>query len=286
MPKQTTPILLAALSLLSFDHRCHAASSTPTTAPSSQFWRFEELKRFPAPEATQGVAADNNFFYAIGTRSLGKYNKETGQRVAAWTSPDGSSFKHLNAGIVLNGLLYCAHSNFPNQPPASSVEIWDTNTMQHVATHSFGRFEGSLTWIDRFHDNHWIACFAHYAKEGSQPGNPALTQVVEFDSEWRQVGGWIFPEKLITQFASHSASGGAFGPHGFLFVTGHDAQELYVLSIPDAGPILQWRDTIPITAQGQSFAWDPVQPGIFYSVSRKTHEVIQSRISLISPEKK
>jgi ribose 5-phosphate isomerase B len=41
-----------------------------------------------------------------------------------------------NAGTVRDGSLYCAHSNFPRVPMASSVEIFDTGTMKHVGTHS------------------------------------------------------------------------------------------------------------------------------------------------------
>lgn len=263
---------------------CFAAELPHASEPQTPTWRHEETRRFPDIDAHQGVAVDGQFFYAILTRALGKYRKDTGERVSGWEGPKEGPIKHLNAGIVADGLLYCAHSNYPEQPPVSSVEIWNPKTMKHVNTHSFGRYEGSLTWIDR-RKNNWIACFAHYAKEGSETGNPSLTQVVEFDDQWRRVGGWVFPDKLIKRFAGRSASGGAFGPGGFLFVTGHDAKELYVLSIPEAGSVLKWEETIPISAEGQSFSWDPARPNAFYSISRRTREVIVSRIVPITTGK-
>ncbi|MDB6029569.1 MAG: hypothetical protein JWM68_5792 [Verrucomicrobiales bacterium] len=274
-------IVATCITAWMFGTFCSAAELPHVPEPKPLDWRHEETRRFPAVDAQQGVAVDGQFFYTISTHALGKYRKDTGERVGGWEGPKEGPIKHLNAGVVVDGLLYCAQSNYPEQPPVSSVEIWNPKTMKHVNTHSFGRYEGSLTWITRRNKN-WIACFAHYAKEGSELGNPSLTQVVEFDDHWRRVGGWIFPEKLIKRFAGRSASGGAFGPGGFLFVTGHDAKELYVLSIPDTGSVLNWENTIPISAEGQSFSWDPTQPNAFYSISRRTKEVIASRIVPVS----
>jgi len=269
--------LVGCVSFPAFGPLCLAADAPATGQSAPAAWQHEEVRRFPANDAVQGVVADAQFFYAIASRALGKYRKDTGERVGGWTGPKDGPIKHLNAGVVVDGLLWCAHSNFPEQPPTSSVECWDTATMQHVKSHSFGRHEGSLTWVDR-RGAHWIACFAHYAKTGGETDNPALTQVVEFDDQWRRLSGWVFPGRLIERFAGFSASGGAFGPEGFLFVTGHDAKELYVLSFPGAGSVLKWEDTIRISAEGQSFSWDPARPGYFFSISRKTKEVIAARI--------
>lgn len=236
-------------------------------------WTHEELRRFPAVEANQGVAVDGEFFYAITNWAIGKYRKETGERVAGWDGGKGGPWKHLNAGVVLDGKLYCAHSNFPTLPEQSSVEIWDTKTMQHVETHRFENPPGSLTWIDR-RDGVWVACFAHYKKTS----DPALTRVVKFDAEWKALGSWSFPTKLIARFAGNSSSGGSFGPGGHLFITGHDAPELYVLDFPESGEELVWRDTVAITAAGQAFAWDRKEERVLYSIQRKTREVIVGRV--------
>lgn len=248
--------------------------------PGSGAWRQEELRRFPAKEANQGVAADEQFLYVISNRAIGKYRKDTFERVAGWKDEKGGGLIHMNAGIVREGRLYCAHSNFPGVPMVSSVEIFDTAAMQHVGSHSLGIGEGSLTWII-WRDGHWLACFAQYAVSRGKTGRDnTWTQVVQFDEQWRRVAGWVFPPELIERFASNSSSGGAFGPDGKLFVTGHTASELYVLEFPKAGSVLRWTATIPISADGQAFNWDPAKPEILYSISKRSSEVIVSRIGV------
>lgn len=115
---------------------------------------FEEIVRFAAPEAVQGVAVDERYFYAIANRAIGKYDKKTGQRVKKWEDAAGGPFIHLDSGVVIDRLLYCAHSNSPEIPMASSIEIFDTVTLNHVGSHSFGIFGDSATWINRW-DGYW-----------------------------------------------------------------------------------------------------------------------------------
>lgn len=240
-------------------------------AAGTEDWHHAELRRFPAAEAIQGVAVDAEHFYAITNRAIGKYQKDTGARVAGWEDAPDGHLRHLNAGVVLHGKLYCAHSNFPAQPEQSSVEIWDTTTLKQVASHVFEQAPGSLTWIDR-RDGKWFACFAHYRKTS----DPALTKIISHDDMWRPLQTWTFPAGLIARFAGNSASGGAFGPGGHLFVTGHDATEMYVLDLPEGGGEAVWSDTIAISAAGQAFAWDG---DTLYSIQRKTKEVIVSRVA-------
>jgi len=251
-------------------------------APGPDGWRFEELRRLPAPEARQGVAADADFLFAIGNQELGQYRKATGERVRGWACPEGEPLVHLNAGVVHRGRLYCAHSNYPGVPMQSSVEIWDAATLRPVGSHSFGRTDGSLTWIDR-RDGRWLACFVHYGKKGGEPGRgPEWTRLVEFDDEWRPTGrGWMFPAGLIARLGSrgYSVSGGAIGPGGCLFVTGHDEPELYVLAFPSAGSSLEWLATIPVPAEGQAFGWDPQEPGVIHLLARKTREIVTGRVT-------
>lgn len=128
---------------------------------SSADWQHTELRRLKAAEANQGVAVNAQHFYAITNHAIGKYRKDNGERVSAWDGGKEGRFKHLNAGVVLDGRLYCAHSNFPSLPEQSSIEIWDTQTLQHVESHCFESPPGSLTWVDR-RDGAWFACFAHY----------------------------------------------------------------------------------------------------------------------------
>lgn len=257
-----------------------ARGADAPAAESAKGWRYADIRRIPVVEARQGVAADGAFIYAISNHALGKYRKDTYERVGEWECPEGDPLIHLNAGIVYQGRLYCAHSNYPGVPNLSSVEIWDPVTMRHVGSHSFGRAEGSFTWLDR-RDGHWVACFVHYAKKGGEPDRgPAWTRLVEFDDEWRQTGAWAFPEDLMNKLGArgYSVSGGAFGPGGYLFVTGHDDAALYVLAIPDAGPTLRWVATVPITAHGQAFAWDPNEAGLLYTVNKQSKEIIVGRV--------
>lgn len=241
---------------------------------TSDGWRHEEMKRFKADEAHQGVAVDAAHFYAITNTAIGKYRKDTGERVGGWKDAKGGGIKHLNAGIVIDGKLWCAHSNYPEMPMRSSVEVFDPKTMRHLESIDLTRVGGSLTWVDR-RDGRWYACFAQYAKTG----DPAHTCVVCFDLNWRPVAEIRFPPEMIAKFGKHSSSGGSFGPEHHLFITGHDAQELYVLGLPVAGGAWAWRTALPIAAHGQAFAWDRSHPGVLYSIDRKTHEVIVSMIS-------
>lgn len=258
-----------------------AAEPARPAGPGPGGWRFEEQGRFRAEEARQGTAADGEHVYVISNHDLGKYRKTTRERVATWGCPEGEPLIHLNAGVVHEGRLYCAHSNYPGVPHTGSVEIWDPATLAHVGSVSLGRTDGSLTWVDR-REGKWLACFVHYAKRGGEPGRgPEWTRLVEYDDAWRPTGrGWVFPPDLLAYFGArgYSVSGGAIGPGGRLFVTGHDEPELCVLEFPAAGPVLRWVASIPVPAEGQAFSWDPVEPGVVHLILKRTREVITGRV--------
>ncbi len=236
-------------------------------------WRHKELKRFRTDEAHQGVAVDAEHFYAITNAAIGKYRKDTGEHVGEWKETM-SRIKHLNAGVILDGKLWCAHSNYPEMPMKSSVEVFDPKTMQHLESIDLTDADGSLTWVDR-RDGVWYACFAQYAKTG----DPAKTRIATFDTQWKKTGGLSFPAEAVAKFGKNSSSGGSFGPARHLFITGHDAQELYVFDPPVMDEVLTWKAAVPISAHGQAFAWDRGVPGVLYSIDRKTHEVIVSRVT-------
>jgi hypothetical protein len=257
-----------------------AKTGTPA-GPGAGGWKFTELRRVPAAEAHQGVVSDGEFIYAIGDCAIGKYRAQSGERVAVWECPKGEPLIHLNAGIVWRGVLYCAHSNFPGVPMTSSVELFDPATLKHIGSHSLGRTDGSLTWIDRYQDG-WVACFVHYGRKGGEPGRgPEWARLVRFDDAWRQTGGWTFPPELVARLGVNgfSFSGGAFGPGGNLFVTGHDEALLFELGFPEGGTVLRWLASIPISASGQAFGWDPRETGVLYTISRKGSAVIVGRLT-------
>ena len=228
-------------------------------------WTHEELRRFKAAEAHQGVAVDAEHFYAIANTAIGKYRKDNGERVGVWNESDGGRIKHLNAGVILDGKLWCAHSNYPDVPMKSSVEVFDPATLKHLESIDLSTAGGSLTWVDR-RDGWWYACFAQYAKTG----DPARTRVVRFDLDWKPAAEIGFPPEMVAKFGKNSSSGGSFGLDRHLFITGHDAPELYVLDLPVNGDIWTWNTAVPISARGQAFAWDRSRPGELYSIDRKT----------------
>ncbi len=104
---------------------------------------FRKVKSFSVPEAHQAVAVDENSFYAISNRTIARYDKETTEpkpkALAQWTASTDSPVRHLNSGIVLDGRLYCANSNWPKKPLRNTVEIFEAETLQHLERKEFPR---------------------------------------------------------------------------------------------------------------------------------------------------
>ena len=239
---------------------------------------FEEVRRFATAEATQGVAVDADYFYAIANRRIGKYDKRSGERVGFWEGEPDGPIIHLDSGIVLDGRLYCAHSNYPGVPMVSSIEIFDTETMDHVGSHSFGIFGGSATWVD-WAEGYWWVAFGHYAGRGGVPNQgPAWTNLMQFDESWRRVAGYVYPSDVVEKFEAMSNSGGTWGKDGHLYATGHDEGEVFVLSLPTAGSVLELQGTFSMTGEGQGIAWDRGEPGTLYSIIRSSREVVVSTL--------
>lgn len=119
--------------------------------PRSGGWIIEEIGRFRAPEAHQGVAVDETHFYAIGNTVIARYDRRTGRKVAEWRAEANERFVHLNSCVVADAELVCAHSNYPNLPMRSSIERWDPESLEHLGSTELGedrlpRAGGSLTW--------------------------------------------------------------------------------------------------------------------------------------------
>lgn len=237
-----------------------------------------EVRRFSAAEARQGIAADDDHLYVIDNRSIGKYEKETGRRVDGWSGAADGPIQHLNAGIVRDGVLHVASSNFPEVPMISSVELWDVATMEHIRSVPLGIRSGSLTWID-YHDGSWWAVFANYDNNGGVEGKGVeWTMLERFDEEWRRTGGWSFPVALIDRFRPYSSSGGFWTADDEIWLSGHDAAEVYVARLPAAGATLEWVATISAPIAGQGIARDPQDPSLLYGIDRAAREVIVARV--------
>lgn len=239
-----------------------------------------ELARWPVRGANQGVAVDAEAFYGIGNFVVVKHRKDTGARLAEWIGLRGGSTVHLNGGLLQDGQLVLAHSNFPQLPMASSLEYFDPTTLQPVKSMSLGIRLGSLTWAER-REGFWWACFSNYNDQGTTPGfDQRWTHVGKFDDRWQMIESWLFPPQVVATWGPSSCSGGSWGDDGLLYVTGHDAKELYVLRLPKMGVVLDYVTTIDVPFEGQSWAWDRSAAGerIIYGISRKDQEVIVARI--------
>ena len=263
----------------------------PVCAPvASGRSTLQQIGEFNIPEANQGIGVDDKYFYAVDNQKIAKYEKKTGKLAGKWEGPKDGPIIHLDSAVVLDGKIYCAHSNWSQWPMTSSVEIWDANTMQHVGNHSFGINWGSLTWVD-FYNGHWWATFANYdvpyGPNKTPYGHKAATQMVKFTADFKYLESWVLPKAILDKFEAMSNSGGSWGPDGFLYLTGHDPNELYKMRLPKAGSVLELVETIPMNIRGQGIAWDRSDRGVIYGIIRATakeradggsHKVTVSRL--------
>jgi hypothetical protein len=253
---------------------------TLTANAGTAIWQIEA---FDIPEANQGVGVDKEHFYAVDNRTIAKYSKD-GAFVDAWEGESDGPIIHLDSAAVYDGKIYASHSNYRYFPMTSSIEVWDAETMEHIQSHSLGIQLGSLTWLDK-HDGYWWGTFANYNKEGKLPdgtsagvpyainvGGNINTTLTKFDKKWQVIESWILPMELIEKFEQMSNSGGAWGPDGNLYITGHDLPEVYKIRFPEAGSILEVEETISLNIRGQGIAWDHANPGVLYGIIRATDE--------------
>ncbi|MES9831968.1 MAG: hypothetical protein ABW139_06955 [Candidatus Thiodiazotropha sp. DIVDIV] len=253
--------------------------STVSVAETT-IWQIAE---FDIPEANQGIGVDEDHFYAVDNHTIAKYTKD-GEYVDAWIGEDDGQVKHLDSAAVVDGKIYCSHSNYRYFPMTSSIEVWDAETMKHIESHSIGIRLGSLTWLDK-HDGYWWGTFANYNKEGKLPdgtkagvpyaihtGGNINTTLVKFNEDWQVLEGWIFPTELMEKFELMSNSGGSWGPDGKLYITGHDLAETYQIRFPEAGSVLEVAETISLNIRGQGIAWDHSEEGVLYGIIRANDE--------------
>ena len=251
----------------------HASSAPPMSG------KAETVRRY-ASNARQGVAVGENDVYAVSNWELVRYDKKTGEKRAEWTG-DKVRFPHINSCSLISSELVCASSNFPGTPHVSTVEVFDPRTLAHKRSIALGLGTGSITWIDR-KNGFWWAMFANYdGKGGEAPRDHRHTVLVKFDDQWRRLEAWSLPETILARIAPMSISGGGWGPDGRLYLSGHDLPELYVVSIPAGGGVLDHVGTIAMEAEGQAIDWDEAQPGMLYGITRRTREIVAMRVPLV-----
>jgi hypothetical protein len=165
----------------------------------------------------------------------------------------------------------------------SSIEIFDAKTLKHINSFSFGIKYGSCTWID-FYNNYFWVCFANYDKyKDILHKDNSWTVLVKFDQNFNELESWCFPDTLLSRFKPMSCSGGSWGSDGFLYVTGHDHNEIYKMQIPKMGSVLDLIDIIEIDSDGQGIAWDRFEENTLFSIKRKTNQVLKS---ILTPQTK
>lgn len=232
------------------------------------------VAKFPAAEAIQGVAVDRQFFYAIDNTAIGKYERNNGRKVGEFRATRETPLIHMDGGAIINGKLYCSHSNFPDIPMVSSIEIFDPRNLAHIGSQSFGHDTGSLVWAD-WHEGLWWVCFGHYNGKGGEPGKPnTMTTLLRFDREWRRLGGYSFPADVVARWDGMTASGGVWGPNNRLFVTSHHAPEFYIFRLPRSGSVLELVRIVKSPAEGQGLALD-IPTRRLFQIQRKDRTVYE-----------
>lgn len=237
-----------------------------------------ELRRIPAEEARQGVAADERHVYAIDNSRIGKYRIADGQRVAQWVG-DAEKIPHLNSCTVVRRELVCASSNYPAIPQTSSVEFFDAKTLRHLRSHRFGATEGSLTAFDR-HGGSWWAVFAQYDGKGGAPGKDHRnTRLVRLDDRLREVREWSLPAALLDRLKPYSVSGASWLRGGTLALTGHDRPEVYLVEVPSEAATVRLTGIVSVTTPGQAIDRDPRHTKALWSISRPDRALVLSDLS-------
>lgn len=236
-----------------------------------------ELKRYIIQDniRMQAVTVDQKYIYAIGANSIIKFDKQNFKKLNEWVEVADGPITHLNSGVVINGKLYCAHSNFPQKPMLSSIEIFDTKTLRHIGNHSFGFADGSATWIDH-KDGYWWVAFANYGGRHTSEGRDnKWTKLVKYTKDWKQIESWAYPQEVLNQFGLYSNSGGCWNPKGELYITGHDLKEIYVMSLPKSGSTLKYLSTIKTISAGQGFSIEKSDgKEILYGISKEEKAII------------
>ena len=239
-----------------------------------------EVRRLAAPEAHQGAAAGAGSVYAVDNSAIARYDAASGRRVALWQG-DPVRFKHVNSCVVRGRALVCAASNYPDTPMASKVLWLDAATLKLERVRELGHGFGSLTWLD-WHDGGWWACYANYDGKGGEAGRDhRATMLVRYGADFTVKARYRFPESVLARFAPRSSSGGAWARDGLLYVTGHDRPELYALSVPRGGDMLDHVATITTPTGGQAIGWDGRNPRLLWSIDRATSQLVASEVPKI-----
>ena len=214
------------------------------------------VRRFPAEEASQAVAVDDRYFYAIASAAIGK-NKATGRPVPQvgrrTTGPDRALEQRCRVArrTILRSLQL---STYPDGELDRGVRHEDDDAPAVDALACGSR----LGDVGRYGDGAWWVTFAHYSGRGGEPGKGSeATRLVRFTNDWRPAGKWTFPQPVVARgWGEISSSGGTLASRGLFYTTGHDAPELYVLKRPRTGQALTLEQNRSGRKRGTGLALD------------------------------
>jgi hypothetical protein len=246
------------------------------------------LERFPSADAYQAIAVDTDYFYTVNNRQISRHLKGNGELVEQWdeASKLESPLIHLDSGVIIDGELIGVHSNYPRWPMRSSIEFFDSATLQHKRRRDFGVFLGSMTWLDRY-DDAWWGAFGNYdiVQVGmTEPyGETRNTVVVKFDEQFNVAQQWRLPDEIIERITPMSNSGGSWGADDLLYLTGHDHPEIYVMKAPVDSEVLSWIATVQVPGlNGQGIAWDrSSESNELWAILRASRQALKIRMPKI-----
>ena len=142
MKKLLVLVAVAAAAVPSLAAAAPAAVVPAALAADPPSFVATPVRSFPAFDANQAVAVDAKYFYAVNNRTITKHDRRTGEPLLQFAGDTDGPFEHLDSAAVVGSKLYAVHSNYPEYPMESSIEVFDTRTMRHVGTHSFGSTAG------------------------------------------------------------------------------------------------------------------------------------------------
>jgi hypothetical protein len=226
---------------------------------------YQLTRTLDSPDAMQAAVADDQFVYAISNRRVARHDRTTGELLAVSTG----DAEHLNYGILHDGRMYLAHSNYPKRPEQSDLRVLEPKDMILTTHHVFESPPGSLTWALP-KNGEWWCHFAHY---GADNGRSVL---VQYRTDWTEIRRFTYPSALVADWGRNSLSGGLWDGD-ILLATGHDDQQIYRLRLPATGTVMDLVDTVPAPFTGQGFARDPATPGGLVGIHRPKRQILFAR---------
>ncbi len=212
----------------------------------------------------------DRYAYAIDNRIIVKLDKANGKPLANGRGRRPGPIIHMDSGVVRDGKLYTAHSNYPDWPMTSSIEVWDAESLKHLESHSFGIERGSLTWLDRDPQGRWWGLFANYNRVFDK--SPLAYGNKYAPRSCASILTGASPSLCLSRCAGgevpgHEHSGGAFGPDGRPTSPATTMRSFTWWRRPDGlGDALAGDHSAGDCGQG--FAFDPSDPGVVWGIIR------------------